>query len=212
MISNRTSTRGLLASIAAHGLLVILLVFALHLGKVRPIIPESRCCVATLYWSPNAGVSLPTEKPKPHLKQRPPVPVRNTQPILASKPMTASPNEPMQSSQTSAQQLASMGLGSGDQNAEPALPVFRPAPDVADRSLLPDREKKIVIEVEISALGDVTNEKLVQGLGNALDQIVLETVRGWRFRPATLNGTAIASVEDLVFPFTHDYQPDQTPS
>lgn len=208
----RRGRASLLASIAAHGILVILLVFALHMGKVRPVVPESRCCVATLYWSPNASVSLPTEKPKPHQKQRPPIPVRSTQPILASKPITASPNEPVQSSQTSPQQLASMGLGSGDQNAEPALPVFRPAPDVADRSLLPDKEKKIVIEVEISALGDVTNEKLVQGLGNALDQVVMETVKGWRFRPATLNGTAIASVEDLVFPFNHDYQPDQTSS
>ena len=105
-----------------------------------------------------------------------------------------------------------MGIGEGDQNAEPALPVFRPAPDVADRTLLPQKEQKVIVEVEISELGDVTSEKLVQGLGNALDQIVLETVKGWRFRPATLNGTAIASVEDLVFPFNQNYDPEANPS
>jgi TonB family protein len=105
-----------------------------------------------------------------------------------------------------------VGIGVGDENAEPALPVYRPAPDVGDRSLLPPKEQKIVVEVEISELGDVTSEKLVQGLGNALDGIVLETVKGWRFRPATLNGTAVASVEQLVFPFNQNYRPEQSPS
>jgi TonB family protein len=79
---------------------------------------------------------------------------------------------------------------------------------VADRSVLPAIEQKIIVDVTISADGDVTDEKLVQGLGNDLDDVVLRTVKAWRFHPATLNGNSVASVEQLVFPFNRDYPSD----
>lgn len=208
----RTSTSSMALSLVTHGALLLIGFIALHMHHARPIFVESRCCSTTLYWSPNAGVSRPTATAKPHPKRRPPLPARKSQLILASVPPATPESAPPTNGQTSPQQLASMGVGDSDQNAEPALPVFRPAPGVTDRSLLPDKEQNIVVEVEISALGDVTGEKLLHGLGNALDQIVLQTVKGWRFRPATLNGTAVASVEDLVFPFNHNYQPEQNPS
>lgn len=208
----RTSSTSLAVSLATHGALLLIGFFVLHTRHVRPIFAESRCCSATLYWSPNAGISRPNPKAKPHQKHRAPLPPRNSQLVLASAPpATAEPAPPM-NGQSTPQQLASMGVGDSSESAEPALPVYRPAPGVPDRSLLPQKEQNVVVEVEISAVGDVTGEKLLHGLGNALDEIVLQTVKGWRFRPATLNGTAVASVEDLVFPFNHDYQPDQNPS
>ena len=79
---------------------------------------------------------------------------------------------------------------------------------MADRSVLPAIEQKIIVDVTISADGDVTDEKLVQGLGNSLDDVVLRTVKAWRFHPATLNGNNVASVEQLVFPFNRDYPSD----
>lgn len=207
----RTSTSSLALSLATHGALLLIGFLALHPRHIRPIFAESRCCSTTLYWSPNAGVHAPKQKTDAHQQHRAPLPTHSTQPVLASAPV-APKNPTVENGQTSPQQLASMGVGASDENAEPALPVYRPAPGVTDRSLLPDKEQNIVVEVEISALGDVTGEKLLHGLGNALDQVVLQTVKGWRFRPATLNGTAVASTEDLVFPFNHDYQPDQNPS
>jgi len=207
----RTSMRGMALSLATHGTLLVAGFVALHAHHVRPVFVESRCCSTTLYWSPNAGVSAPKQKTEPHRRHRAPEPTRSTKPLLASAPAAAPQTAPVDG-QTSPQQLASMGVGDSSQSAEPALPVYRPAPGVPDRSLLPDKEQNIVVEVEISPLGDVTGEKLLHGLGNALDEIVLQTVKAWRFRPATLNGTAVASVEDLVFPFNHNYQPDQNPS
>ena len=206
----RTKTSSLLFSLATHGILLLMGFFALHMGRSRPVFVESRCCSTTLYWSPNAGVSRPQQKTLPHPMHRAPLPARSTQPLLASAPAAAE-NPEAASGQSTPQQLASMGVGDSTESAEPALPVYRPAPGVPDRSLLPDKEQNIVVEVEISALGDVISEKLLRGLGNPLDQIVLHTVMGWRFRPATLNGTAVASVEDLVFPFNHNYQPEQSP-
>lgn len=211
MAANRQRV-SLIASVAAHALVVALLLLALRTHYVRPVILQSRCCSVALYWSPSAAPGAPKPKHATHRKRSAPSPVTASQPMLASPPATPSQTAQLQTGMTSPQQLASMGIGEGDQNAEPALPVFRPAPDVADRTLLPQKEQKVIVEVEISELGDVTSEKLVQGLGNALDQIVLATVKGWRFRPATLNGTAIASAEELVFPFNQDYDPKANPS
>jgi protein TonB len=208
----RTSGTSLAVSFATHGALLLIGFLMLHTRHVRPIFAESRCCTATLYWSPDAGISRPATTAKPHQKRHVPPPVRKSQLVLASAPVATPDPAPPTNGQTTPQQLASMGVGDSSESAEPALPVYRPAPGVPDRSLLPDKEQNVVVEVEISALGDVTGEKLLHGLGNALDEIVLQTVKGWRFRPATLNGTAVASVEDLVFPFNHNYQPDQSPS
>jgi protein TonB len=51
----------------------------------------------------------------------------------------------------------------------------------------------------------VTGETLVKGMGNALDQIVLDTVKTWRFHPATVNGNPVASEAELIFPFNLSY-------
>jgi TonB family protein len=201
-----------LASVATHAVLIALLMMALHTRHVRPVFVESRCCSVALYWSPSAAPGSPKPKHKSRHLHSAPLPVTTTQPMLASAPAVTPQTATAQTGMTSPQRLASMGIGVGDENAEPALPVYRPAPDVADRSLLPQKEQKVVVEVEISEVGDVISEKLVQGLGNALDQIVLQTVKGWRFQPATLNGTAVASVEQLVFPFNQNYRPEQSPS
>jgi TonB family protein len=62
------------------------------------------------------------------------------------------------------------------------------------------------VDVNVSAQGDVLDEKLVRGLGNSIDQAILETVRGWKFHPATLDGNPVASVSELVFPMSQRYR------
>jgi TonB family protein len=97
------------------------------------------------------------------------------------------------------------GNGSDLADIHPAFPVFSPHPPVTDRSLLPPSEQKIVVDVSVDAFGQVVSESLVKGLGNKLDKIVLETVRTWRFQPATLNGKPVATEAELIFPFNLDY-------
>ena len=97
------------------------------------------------------------------------------------------------------------GNGSDAQDIHPAFPVFSPHPPVSDRSLLPSTEQKIVVDVSVDAFGQVVSENLVKGLGNKLDKIVLETVKTWRFQPATLNGKPVATEAELIFPFNLDY-------
>jgi len=100
---------------------------------------------------------------------------------------------------------AANGNGSDPQNADPAFPVFAPKPPVTDRKLLPDSQREIVVDVNVNAAGDVTGVSMVKSLGNALDQIVLDTVKTWRFHPATVNGTPVASQAELIFPFNPSY-------
>ena len=84
-------------------------------------------------------------------------------------------------------------------------PGSTPEPGPADRSLLPASERKIVVDVNVDELGGVVSETLVKGLGNKLDQIVLETVKSWRFQPATVNGKPVSTEAELIFPFNPSY-------
>lgn len=94
------------------------------------------------------------------------------------------------------------GNGSDAASADPAFPIFSPQPEVTDRSLLPSTDRQVIVDVKVSAAGDVLKATLVQGLGNALDGIVLETVKTWRFHPATINGSPVPTEAELIFPFS----------
>jgi TonB family protein len=97
------------------------------------------------------------------------------------------------------------GSGSDSQSMYPAYPVFSPSPPVKDHALLPQTEQRIIVDVNLDEQGHVQEARLVNGLGNQLDQIVLDTVRSWQFHPAMLNGTPVPSSTELVFPFNRDY-------
>jgi len=97
------------------------------------------------------------------------------------------------------------GSGADRQNADPAFPVFSPHPPVSDRSLLPSSNREVIVDVKVSAAGDVLEATLVKGIGNGLDQIVLDTVKTWRFHPATINGSPVATEAELIFPFDLKY-------
>lgn len=212
-LKNPPRRRGLLWSLGFHGALALLLfLLTLSWGRVRPVYTESRCCTTPLYWTGGqvGGSSHPHPAArKPRRKKPAPAAPAATQASAAPVPAAESPST--QAGLAAPQQQGTFGMGTGSDDAEPAFPVYFPWPGVPDRTLLPPVEKKVIVEVTVSPLGDVTGEKIVQGMGNALDQIVLNTVKGWRFHPATLNGTAVASVADVVFPFNREYPNGQDP-
>jgi TonB family protein len=195
------------ASCVAHVAALALVYLALHGIRGHPIYMESRCCSTALYWSPSAAIGAPKAQQAKHKVRRAPAPVKTVHPQMAAAPAPASS---AQTGMATPQQRPTLGTGEGADDAEPALPLYYPSPGIADRSLLPVVKQNIVVDVNISASGDVTDEKLVRGLGNALDQLVLSTVKSWRFHPATLNGTAVASVEELVFPFDQNWEPNNS--
>jgi TonB family protein len=94
------------------------------------------------------------------------------------------------------------GNGTDTASADPAYPIFSPQPAVTDRSLLPSANRQVIVDVKVSAAGDVLEARLVSGLGNALDTIVLATVKTWRFHPAMMNGNPVPTEAELIFPFS----------
>jgi TonB family protein len=83
----------------------------------------------------------------------------------------------------------------------PALPLHFPDPAVP-RSLVPAGvQGDVIVEVTIDASGNVIETKLLRSVGYGIDERVLDTVRGWRFRPATRDGVAIASKQDVLYHF-----------
>jgi TonB family protein len=86
------------------------------------------------------------------------------------------------------------------EEVRPALPVVSPDPHVAPDEL-GSLQGDVVVEVTINEKGTIVQKVVVQSLTPAIDSKVLEALENWRFRPATRNGIAIASKQDVYYHF-----------
>jgi TonB family protein len=86
------------------------------------------------------------------------------------------------------------------EEVRPALPVVSPDPHVASDEL-GSLQGDVIVEVTIDEHGSIVQKVVVQSLTPAIDSKVLEALENWRFRPATRNGVAIASKQDVYYHF-----------
>lgn len=86
------------------------------------------------------------------------------------------------------------------EEVRPALPVVSPDPHVAADEL-GGLQGDVIVEVTIDEKGNIVQKVVIQGLAPAIDGKVLEALENWRFRPATRNGVAIASKQDVYYHF-----------
>jgi protein TonB len=199
-------------SVAAHALVLALVLFVSH-RTFRVIAQNGGKAVytgievaggshATRLTLPRGLATVEAKKAakEPPENKKPAAPVHRVPPVKSQGGMAADAHQDSQGSGDAAR-----GDGSDAQNADPAFPIFSPKPPVTDRKLLPDSQREIVVDVNVNAAGDVVGVNMVKSLGNALDQIVLDTVKTWRFHPATVNGTPVASQAELIFPFNQSY-------
>ena len=91
------------------------------------------------------------------------------------------------------------GPGSGTE-AKPALPLVFPDPDVYSWQL-GGLKGDVIVEVTIDEHGSVIATRVLQSLQQDIDQKVIATLKNWRFRPATVDGVAISSRQDVHFHF-----------
>jgi hypothetical protein len=197
------SSLGRWISIGAHSVLLLLLIAAAHHAwQVRPVVGRGGQLSTVLYWDDSVGSGSmrahASEKSKP-VKAHRAVLAKSQQEKPAPAAAQPSESETANSAGSSTSQSKNSGIGDGNQNATPAFPVYSPSPHI-DRTLLPKSDENVVVDVNVSALGEVLDEKLVHGLGTSVDQTILDTVKGWKFHPATVDGNAVASVAELVFP------------
>jgi TonB family protein len=201
-----------LLSVAMHGSLLALVVLAGEVARHRfiaqPTTFQAMAMVKVAGGSHAIKFPLPPmdEAAKIHDPDKSPDVTRKTiLPVEQPHPKVSGGGAPTLAHKSNGSGHALAGNGGDDIDARPAFPVFSPHPPVNDRSLLPATEQKIVVDVKLDELGQVVSETLVKGMGNRLDQIVLDIARTWRFQPATVNGKPIASEAELIFPFNSSY-------
>ncbi|MBV9183878.1 MAG: TonB family protein [Acidobacteria bacterium] len=85
--------------------------------------------------------------------------------------------------------------------AKPAIPVVFPDPQIYPWQLPTGFNGDVVVEITIDQQGKVTETRLLQSLKREIDDEVLAAVRSWRFMPATVDGVAISSRQDVHFHF-----------
>jgi len=209
--SKKRRLPAVLLSIALHGSVLALVLLVGTAARTKLIEPASTPALALLE---TAGGSHAVKFPLPpmdtaahlHDPDRSPDVTRKTiLPIEQNHPKVSGGGAPKTPHTGDGTNQALRGNGSDAEDARPAFPIFSPHPPVTDRSLLPAIEKKVVVDVKLDALGQVVSETLVTGIGNKLDQIVLDIAKTWRFQPATINGKPVPSEAELIFPFNRSY-------
>ena len=82
-----------------------------------------------------------------------------------------------------------------------ALPVIGPQPPISSSDLPMGNNGDVIVEITIDEQGNVVRTAVLKGIRNDLDQKVIATVLGWRFKPATQDGVPIPSQQDVHFHF-----------
>jgi TonB family protein len=82
-----------------------------------------------------------------------------------------------------------------------AYPVVFPDPPVARAEIPADLQGDVIVEVTIDTQGYVVETRVLAAIGHGIDEKVVAALRQWRFQPATLDGTPVASKHDVHFHF-----------
>lgn len=81
----------------------------------------------------------------------------------------------------------------------PAFPDVYPDPPVSRADVPVGVTGDVIVEVTIDPRGNVTDTKLIQGIGYGIEQKVLSVLQRWHFHPATRDGVTIASQHIVHF-------------
>src|ERR1700757_5216866 len=151
-------SRGQLISIAAHGILLALLIgTARYAWQIRPAVGRGGEQSPVLYWDDSVGAGAA----RTHSKEKSmPAKAHRARALKAEEKQAApAQQQPSQAEAASAagsstSQSQNSGVGDGTQNATPAFPVYSPSPHL-DKLLLPKTDENVVVDVSVSAMGQV---------------------------------------------------------
>lgn len=192
--TTRQRSLGLWGSILAHGLAGVL-VLALARGRhvVYPVrLPGSRLGTHLALEYSLGGSSELRQSATVRSAVRKPTAPRAVKPSPSPAPLAASA-APSEKGTGAAGESAF-----GDENLRVALPQVHPRPQ-PDLSPLPKGTAgDVVVDVDIDAAGKVTGARVVKGLAASVDESVMQTLLGWVFQPATLNGENVASQQEIL--------------
>ncbi len=88
-----------------------------------------------------------------------------------------------------------------DHDVRAAISIVAPDPPIVRAKLPAWIRGDVIVEVTIDEKGSVVATRVLQTVGFGLDQIIVDTLRQWRYIPAKVDGVAVASREDVHFHF-----------
>jgi TonB family protein len=208
------------SSVAAHGLLLLSLLHSVRPKLVAPsflVHGSYGDHIAYLYWptqpnqaktdaSPGTSAADSRQQLNAHLswkrraKGAKAVERELPQPKIGLDDQTNAPGQVAQARPAGSPLGTVLEGPLTGEEVRPALPVVSPDPHVAPDEL-GSLQGDVVIEVTIDEKGNIVQKVVVQSLAPAIDSKVLDALENWRFRPATRNGVAIASKQDVYYHF-----------
>lgn len=215
--TRRRSVNSTILSVAAHAALVGLVVLVLrqHPVQVFSLPGTDLGTRVELSYMPGrapAPAAHPERKVKPKAVSGPPISPSPTVakaapdsvhlPPLPHLTVTEAAPSPNVSSPASAVPDSSSGSDSyGSGAIQIALTTYSPSP-APDLSALPHGvQGDVVVDVTIDPTGKVADLAVLHTVGYGIESSVIGTLKTWTFRPATKDGSPIASVQELHFHF-----------
>ncbi len=187
--------RSPLLSIGTHAALLLGVFGVLHTSlRIAPYKLPGTATGSRLitYYSPGSPAHALSEMPLKETLQRPSALPSHAIPTPPKPAPTGAP-----AAETGTGNSADSGLGEGDIRI--AFQVFYPHPS-PNLSALPHGTKgDVVLDALIDEHGNITGLTLLRGLGPAIDDAVIATVKQWTYTPATRNGAPIPSEQELRF-------------
>ena len=197
LISRQAHPRGVALSVACHLALAaaLLALTRLHPPQLAATqLPGTAAGNAILvYYSPGAPPRSTANVPR----------VPKPSPVPSRAPVLPAPRAQVEKAQVSADNgtgdATDSGLGQGD--LQIALPSYFPPPKPSLTTMGAGTAGDVILDATIDEHGHITQLTVLKGLTPAINQEVIATVQQWTYTPATRDGVAVASGQELHFHF-----------
>ncbi len=168
--------------------------------KVAPVIRPARPKPRVRPKPPRRVRRAPVEKPPP-LAAVPKVPSPVTGKPSAGGLSVAPPSSGSSSGATSGAGSALFGSGSSSSGARA---IYAPMPKIPEDLRENPLRTVAIARFEVAANGDVTVKLISPTPYPRLNEILIETLKSWRFFPAVVHGKPVASTFDVRIPVVID--------
>lgn len=86
-------------------------------------------------------------------------------------------------------------------DVEAPVKTYYPQPQYTEIARKARLQGVVIVQAIIDKQGNVTNVKLLKGLGMGLDQAAIDAIKKWQFEPATLHGKPVSVYYNLTVNF-----------
>jgi protein TonB len=181
------------ASLLLWSLALALLSFALNHEVARPLEGHDILTVHLITAAPKPAAAEPvTPPPKPEVKKA------EDKPIKVKKPLPKpAETKPAPQPQPNAASMPEQQVQEAKSDNHGAVVTYQPMPKIPDDLRREAFNTYAMARFHVGADGSATVELLTPSQNPRLNRLLLESLKTWRFTPATDNGKSVASTFDI---------------